>query len=170
MRNAAYKERHRAKKMLVRAQRHLQLNEYKTQHGCADCGYSKCAAALEFDHRPGEQKLGNIGEWVGKDISKLKWDALSREIAKCDVVCANCHRERHVLRSSKTAGGEGSASEPTPVSAPSDFQALLQAARGEGPGISYPLCLADDVWRGFLPPTGLRGNYHGNREEPSGSI
>jgi hypothetical protein len=57
---------------------------------CADCGDVFHYAAMQFDHRPGTIKLFAIGT-KGKNYSIEKLDA---EIAKCDVVCANCHALR----------------------------------------------------------------------------
>lgn len=67
-----------------------EIHTYQIGYGCADCGYNKHPAALEFDHRPGETKLFNIGEKMGTRSRKALWE----EIAKCDVVCANCHAIR----------------------------------------------------------------------------
>jgi hypothetical protein len=55
---------------------------------CADCGKAYPHYVMDFDHRPGETKLF--------DISRHQWGAKRRleEAKKCDVVCANCHRER----------------------------------------------------------------------------
>lgn len=56
---------------------------------CADCGVSYPYWVMSFDHVRGE-KLGNIASMV---LKKGKaW--LLAEVAKCDVVCANCHAER----------------------------------------------------------------------------
>ena len=66
------------------------LQEYKLKHGCADCGYNAHYAALQFDHLPGTDKKFTIAQ-------KAKAYTLSRlkaEIAKCEVVCANCHAIR----------------------------------------------------------------------------
>lgn len=77
------------------AERKLALvHKYKLAHGCADCGYSSHPAALEFDHRPDEHKLFNIGEKVGAYSLERVW----AEVAKCDVVCANCHAIRTTER------------------------------------------------------------------------
>ena len=62
---------------------------YKLDHGCADCGYAEHPSALDFDHRPGTEKVRDI-----KSGQHLGWEALLTEVAKCDVVCANCHRIR----------------------------------------------------------------------------
>ena len=58
----------------------------KLEHGCMDCGYNAHSAALDFDHVRGD-KMQNISRCQSME-------ALLIEIAKCDVVCANCHRVR----------------------------------------------------------------------------
>jgi hypothetical protein len=45
---------------------------------------------MDFDHRPGTTKLGEIS----KKLYFLGEKKLLAEIAKCDLVCANCHRIR----------------------------------------------------------------------------
>ena len=59
-----------------------------------DCGYNRHPEALDFDHRPGVNKLFNIGEKVGS----YSLDKIWAEIAKCDVVCRNCHAVRTAER------------------------------------------------------------------------
>jgi hypothetical protein len=54
---------------------------------------------MQFDHVRGE-KLFNVSYFR----SKAKIDFLLAEIAKCDVVCANCHAIRtHERRAAKAA-------------------------------------------------------------------
>lgn len=58
---------------------------------CLDCGYSKCMAALQFHHRdPKAKKFAFSLAGVTRSWAKLKV-----ELDKCDLVCANCHAERH---------------------------------------------------------------------------
>jgi hypothetical protein len=64
---------------------------------CADCGVSYDKCVMDFDHREGEVKLFNLGGQVNRAL-----DLLVAEIAKCDVVCANCHRLRTKNRGYKT--------------------------------------------------------------------
>lgn len=59
--------------------------------GCQRCGYKKCIAALEFHHRNAALKEFDLGS-IPKD--KIIED-VKREIRKCDILCANCHREVH---------------------------------------------------------------------------
>ena len=63
------------------------LNQYKLEKGCNDCGYRVHPAALEFDHINGSKDF-NVA--FAKSISHAK-----KEIKKCVVRCANCHRIRH---------------------------------------------------------------------------
>lgn len=57
---------------------------------CMKCGYDKCVAALEFHHRDPKEK---DPKWSrGWSLPKLKV-----ELDKCDILCANCHREAHWL-------------------------------------------------------------------------
>lgn len=65
------------------------VDAYKLEHGCTDCGYRGHTAALDFDHLPGSVKVRDI-----KSGKSFGWVALQEEIAKCEVVCANCHRIR----------------------------------------------------------------------------
>lgn len=74
--------------------KYQQVAAYKVRQGCMDCGFNAHPIALEFDHRSGEQKLFNIGEKVGCYPMNRIW----AEIAKCDVVCANCHAIRTFTR------------------------------------------------------------------------
>ena len=76
---------------------------------CEDCGLRWPAWVLEFDHVRGEKR---------NDVSKLAaWGAaaetLRAEIAKCEVVCANCHRERtHRRRVERASSGVGGSVAP----------------------------------------------------------
>lgn len=57
---------------------------------CADCGHLFHYCCMDFDHRPGEEKKFEIAR-RGRSSGV---ETLLAEIAKCDVVCANCHRLR----------------------------------------------------------------------------
>jgi hypothetical protein len=61
---------------------------------CADCGGSFPYYVMDFDHREDEIKLFN----VSKGMLSLGRAAVLAEIAKCDVICANCHRIRTATR------------------------------------------------------------------------
>jgi hypothetical protein len=65
----------------------------KLMAGCADCGYDKHPSALDFDHMPGTVKVQAVAVLARGSLKRL-FD----EIAKCEVVCANCHRIRTAER------------------------------------------------------------------------
>lgn len=59
---------------------------------CTDCGVKYPHYVMDFDHLGDKSfTLGGSGRRYG--IGKLK-----AEIAKCEVVCSNCHRERTMSR------------------------------------------------------------------------
>ena len=62
------------------------IKDYKLEAGCEICGYKEHACALQFDHIDPSQKLFNIAR--GRDYP---WKIFLAEIAKCRVLCANCH-------------------------------------------------------------------------------
>lgn len=55
---------------------------------CADCGVRYPTYVMDFDHRADKTII------VSKLVEFGSVRKLLNEIAKCDVVCANCHRER----------------------------------------------------------------------------
>ena len=56
---------------------------------CVICSYNKCNAALEFHHVDKARKTFGLSR---KGIIR-SWDSIRRELDKCILVCANCHRE-----------------------------------------------------------------------------
>lgn len=58
---------------------------------CMKCGYNKCVAALDFHHKNEEEKDFGI---AAKGVTR-SWDKVRAELDKCDLLCANCHREYH---------------------------------------------------------------------------
>lgn len=57
---------------------------------CMDCGNKFHFAAMDFDHRGEDEKLGNVSRMVSLGSKKK----ILEEVAKCDLVCSNCHRVR----------------------------------------------------------------------------
>ncbi len=56
---------------------------------CADCGIEYPSYVMDFDHRDPTEKLFNIATAWNRSR-----EVTLTEMDKCDVVCANCHRER----------------------------------------------------------------------------
>ena len=81
----------------------IKTNQYKRRifisklknKPCVDCKgwYEPCQ--MDFDHRDPKEKVHSIS-W----LAHCRLSLLLKEIAKCDLVCANCHR----LRSAKKGG------------------------------------------------------------------
>lgn len=59
---------------------------------CVDCGGTFPPVCMDFDHVRGK-KLFSIGP-----NSHVAEDRVLKEIAKCDLVCSNCHRIRTARR------------------------------------------------------------------------
>lgn len=57
---------------------------------CMDCGVQYPPYVMDFDHRDKKEKKFNLA--AGHTRAGI--ELLLAEIAKCDVVCANCHRIR----------------------------------------------------------------------------
>lgn len=69
-----------------RAENEDWLNEYMSELGCAKCTESN-PKTLDFVHRPGTEKKDTVRRLLGQTRS-----ILLEEIAKCDLLCANCRR------------------------------------------------------------------------------
>ena len=100
---AAYKQEHYAanrqqyiasamrRKREVVAERIDFLVAYLRQHPCVDCGETD-PIVLEFDHLR-DKKFG-----IAAGLRDREWQSVLDEMAKCEVVCANCHRRRTAKR------------------------------------------------------------------------
>jgi hypothetical protein len=69
------------------------LKEEAKSEGCQSCGLNpEDKSLLHFHHRDSETKLFNVG---GRTLTK-SLRQIRAEIAKCEVLCAKCHREEHL--------------------------------------------------------------------------
>ena len=60
---------------------------------CKDCLHYFHPVIYDFDHRDEQDKEFNISSNY-----RFRWVELKRELDKCDLRCANCHRLRHYLQ------------------------------------------------------------------------
>lgn len=76
---AAYKRR---KELQERAIAHLGGK-------CQICGYNKCSAGFDFHH------VDPLGKDFTISAGLTSWERVLPELAKCILLCSNCHREVH---------------------------------------------------------------------------
>lgn len=72
--------------------RNIKIVDEAKQCGCKKCG-EKRSYVLDFHHRDNSLKQDTINHM----LKSASAENLINEINKCDVLCANCHREFHYL-------------------------------------------------------------------------
>ncbi len=80
------------RKQKYKAERRKYIEEIKRNKPCMDCDKIYPPWVMDFDHRDGEIKIGSISTLATQNTSNFK--KIKKEITKCDLVCANCHRQR----------------------------------------------------------------------------
>jgi hypothetical protein len=65
---------------------------YKSRNPCVDCGEDD-PVVLELDHV--EEKSFGIAVAV---VNGMKVEKIAKELAKCEVRCANCHRRKTAIQ------------------------------------------------------------------------
>lgn len=87
-RNAAQHRQDTARHRRARETRNRRLIADLKSVPCADCGAVLPPEAMDFDHVRGV-KVDDVSR-----MTRRSREAILREAAKCDVVCATCHRIR----------------------------------------------------------------------------
>lgn len=77
------------------------LREKKENTPCADCKENYPYYVMDFDHVRGK-KHKNVMELVPTLSKKI----IDEELAKCEIVCSNCHRIRTHMRKEGKSGHE----------------------------------------------------------------
>jgi len=91
---AKHSSKKRAAMVVAVSRRRKKVKRMAIEHmggKCVICGYSRCAAALEFHHKDQSQKdfaISNSGHC-------RSWDRVVAELEKCMMLCSNCHKELH---------------------------------------------------------------------------
>jgi hypothetical protein len=70
------------------------LRAHKAAVGCRDCG-ERDPIVLDLHHRDPDEKSPRLryrGRSHSTGLIDMSLAALMEELAKCDVLCANCHR------------------------------------------------------------------------------
>lgn len=83
----AAQKRHRQR---IRAQ----LLEFLSTKACTDCG-ERDPIVLDFDHRQQNDKFKIVAKMLSGHYG---WQSIEKEIKKCDIRCANCHRRRTYIQ------------------------------------------------------------------------
>jgi hypothetical protein len=91
----SWHQRHKAKRLTKIYERRERLwefyNQLKENLECTQCGESH-PATLQFHHLDPQKKDFNLSESIRQGYSA---ERIKREIAKCTVLCANCHAKLH---------------------------------------------------------------------------
>ncbi len=66
------------------------VNNYKSKP-CMDCGQTYSPWIMDLDHRDRTTKVASVARLISDGTQK---QIILDELTKCDVVCANCHRQR----------------------------------------------------------------------------
>lgn len=88
---------YRSTKNILRTKRISRINIIKEEQGCIRCKI-KDPRVLEFHHLDTSKKEFNIADYY---YSHFSFEKLNQEIAKCVIICANCHRILHAEERSK---------------------------------------------------------------------
>ena len=59
---------------------------------CKKCGYKENLSSLAFHHRNPEEKEFTLSS---RELGMFKEERLLKEVAKCDLLCHNCHGAEH---------------------------------------------------------------------------
>lgn len=121
----ANKSYYYAKNYKARDRKTAYVRELKN-NPCTDCGIKYPFYVMEFDHLDGATKLREVGRSLNNG-----WRSLKAEIAKCELVCANCHRARTYKRRIGGKGDTGSLDLPEETHAGSN-PASGTSLRGSG--------------------------------------
>ena len=107
--DAEYHRRTRERRLEQKRRYHADLVEWHRSlkdAPCSDCGGRFHHAAMTWDHREPRSKAFDVSTMIGRTHSTRQ---ILGEIAKCDLVCANCHavrtfRRRGVAQSGRAPG------------------------------------------------------------------
>jgi DNA-binding CsgD family transcriptional regulator len=84
------REKQRARKEMLRQKQKSKAYDYLGGE-CDKCGYDQCSDALDFHHVHGSDKDLLLSSAFGR----YPWEVIKEELDKCELLCANCHREAH---------------------------------------------------------------------------
>ena len=71
------------------------VREHKKGKACYDCGGKYPSYVFDLDHLDSKTKLAKVSRLASQAVSAKR---VLAEIAKTEIVCANCHRKRTFRR------------------------------------------------------------------------
>lgn len=87
------KEEYQSRNIAANAKMDLFINKLKNKP-CADCGVCYSPWIMDFDHLDPKTKVASVSMLK----RNLNYQKILEEISKCELVCANCHRDRTYKR------------------------------------------------------------------------
>jgi hypothetical protein len=100
-RYANNKEKYKAQTIARRKDLYYRVFKIRYDGCCSVCGYEDYRA-LDFHHIDPSTKIDTIAQLCNRSVA---WRRLDVELAKCELICANCHRIEHYGDHRKTADG-----------------------------------------------------------------
>ncbi|OHD20992.1 MAG: hypothetical protein A2Y38_09480 [Spirochaetes bacterium GWB1_59_5] len=71
--------------------KHLKMLAVAMKGGrCELCGYHRSLQGFDFHHQDPSEK-----DFALSAVTSISWSRVKAEIAKCQLLCATCHREQH---------------------------------------------------------------------------
>ncbi len=80
-----YIDKARVRNDIISSENKKKVRDYLYENPCVDCGEGNFIV-LEFDHVRGKKS------WNVSEMMKFSWETILKEISKCEIRCANCHR------------------------------------------------------------------------------
>jgi len=93
-----YKQKRILCKKCIAEQKYHEFKKFKEEcvkykgGKCEECGYHKSLSALEFHHKDPSEKDFEISK---NKSSKFPNERVIIELEKCELLCSNCHIEKH---------------------------------------------------------------------------
>lgn len=101
---AKWQRDNRDKLNAIRTAKRVEIRDFirslKVDKPCADCGGVFPPTCMDFDHLDPQLKEFDICQDAYRDL--YSEEKILEEVAKCEIVCANCHRIRSAIQRGDT--------------------------------------------------------------------
>jgi hypothetical protein len=119
LRERENRDRYRAGRNVLRAEKRDYIRRLKEENPCMDCGNHFPYYCMQYDHRDPSDKTKKVS-----GLASCSYDKINEEISKCDLVCANCHARRTWVQSVNRKGANSLVGE-TEMSMPKGTDVLV---------------------------------------------